>query len=138
MCPQNSGTDDHCATQQQYSQHVGVQYRIAQQNSYQAEGGARRTKAEIQPLLRATGKTQQDQQYGRNNHVNNQQDGSGNYFFAAHGEGLGMRDRQLYRGDSQEKHGMNERDNGALAIVDNGKAVHKHASSVPKGPNIWL
>ena len=67
-----------------------------------------------------------------------EQDGSRDYFFAARGERRGMRDGQLDSGDAQKEHGMNQRDDGALAIVDDGKAVHKHGSSVPSGRHIWL
>lgn len=70
MRPQDSRADDYRATQQQYAQNIGVQYRIAQHDSHQAEGGTRRAKTEVQPLLRATGKAQQDQQYGRHDDVN--------------------------------------------------------------------
>jgi hypothetical protein len=37
-----------------------------------------------------------------------------------------MRDGKLQPGHSQEKKGVDQRDDGALAAVDDGKVVHEH------------
>ena len=138
MAAKNSRPYDDRAKQQQYAQHVGVQYGIAKENPDQAEAGAGRAEGEVKPFPGAAREAQQNQQHGGDNHVDRQQDDSGSRFLAANGERFGPRDGQLHSRDAEEEHGVYQRDDGALAVIDDGEAVHKHAFSLPYQAHIWL
>jgi len=121
---ENHETHDGGAGEQEHAQHSGMQGGVAQQNSQQTEGSAGGTEGEIQALTGVGGVAQENEQHRGDDGVDSEQRDSARYSIAVQRKGLGVREGGLQGSDAQEDDGMDERDDGALAAVENGKRVH--------------
>lgn len=91
---------------------------IAKNDAQKSESRTRRAKCEIQFLRSAAGEPQQSQQHPGDNRIDRQQNDPADGPVSVQGKSRGMRHSRLDGGDHQKKHGMNQRNDGALAIVD--------------------
>jgi len=121
---------EHGAKQQEHARHVSVEHRVAQQDSYQPEGSARRAESEVKLFLDAVGEAQQDQKNGGDDRINGQQNNAARYLLAMNGKCRGMRNGELRPGHNQKKDRMYQRNDRSFAVGNDAETLHKHSNSV--------